>query len=81
MQKAGAGDLKTEWSAGPLAVIKETAPGKLRLLGAQKSGPLTITATMSNGGKAVSQSAMIQITEPKRDAWVERMPDRDEKPE
>ncbi|NDA67485.1 MAG: DUF2341 domain-containing protein, partial [Verrucomicrobia bacterium] len=35
MQARGAGELKFEWSAGPLAVIKEVAPGKLRLLRAQ----------------------------------------------
>jgi len=81
MHKAGANDLQMEWSAGPLAVIKETAPGKLRLRGAQKSGPLTVTATLRNGGAAVSQSATINVTEPLRDSWAERTPERDEKPE
>lgn len=81
MQRAGAGELQMEWSAGPLAVIKETAPGKLRLLGAQKSGPLTVTAALSNGGTTVTQSATIAVTEPERDAWVPRLPGRDEKPD
>lgn len=81
MQKAGAGDLQMEWNAGPIAVIKETAPGKLRLLGAQKSGPLTVTAAISNGGKAVTHSVTIQVSEPAHDGWVQRTPERDEKPE
>ena len=80
MQKPGAGDLQMAWSEGSLAVIKETVPGKLRLLGAQNSGPLTVTATLSNGGRAVTQSVTITVTEPERDAWVQRTPERDEKP-
>ena len=81
MQAKGAGELKFEWSAGPLAVIKEVAPGKLRLLRAQNSGPLTVTATVSNGGKPTSQSVTIAVTEPKRDTWVARVPAKDEQPE
>ncbi len=81
MQARGAGELKTEWSAGPLAVIKEVAPGKLRLLRAQNSGPLTVTATVSNGGQPTMQSVTIAVTEPKRDAWVARVPGKDEQPE
>ena len=42
--------------AGPFAVITETAPGKLILKRAQNSGKLTVTATMSNGCKPVTQS-------------------------
>ncbi len=81
MQARGAGDVKVEWSVSPFAVIKEVAPGKLILKRAQNSGPLTVTATASNGGKPVTQSATIAVTEPKRDAWVARIPDKDEKPE
>jgi len=81
MQARGANELKFEWSAGPLAVIKEVAPGKLRLLRAQNSGPLTVTATVSNGGQPTTQSVTIAVTEPKRDAWVARAPAKDEQPE
>ena len=81
MQARGAGELKTEWSATPFAVIKEIAPGKLRLLRAQNSGKLTVTATVSNGGKASTQSVDIAVTEPKRDAWMARVPAKDEQPE
>ena len=81
MQAANAADLKVEWSAEPFAVIKEVAPGKLRLLRSQNSGLLTVTANVSNGGQAVTQSVTIQVTEPKSDAWVHRIPEKDEKPE
>jgi Carbohydrate esterase, sialic acid-specific acetylesterase len=81
MKASGAGDLKAEWSAGPLAVTKEIMPGKLILKRAQNSGKLTVTATISNGGKPVTQSVEIAVTEPKSDAWVVRTPAKDEKPE
>ena len=81
MQAKGAGELKTEWSAGPFAVIKEVAPGKLILKRAQNSGKLAVTATISNGGAPVSQTTVITVREPKYDPWVERTPDPDEKPE
>ena len=81
MQAKGAGDVKVGWSVSPFAVIKEVAPGKLILKRAQNSGPLVVTATAGNGGKPVTQSATIAVTEPKRDAWVARIPDKDEKPE
>ncbi len=81
MRARGAGELKFEWSAGPLAVIKEVMPGKLRLLRAQNSGPLTVTATVSNGGQPTTQSVTIAVTEPKRDTWVTRVPAKDEQPE
>ncbi|MBM3871572.1 MAG: DUF2341 domain-containing protein, partial [Verrucomicrobia bacterium] len=46
MQSAGAGELKFTWSAGPFAVTQEVLPGKLRLLRAQRSGPLTVAVTL-----------------------------------
>jgi hypothetical protein len=81
MQAKGAGELKIEWTVSPMAVIKEVAPGKLILTRAQNSGTMTVTATISNGGKPVTQAATIAVTEPKRDAWVARLPAKDEKPE
>jgi len=81
MQSAGAGELKFTWSAGPFAVTQEVLPGKLRLLRAQRSGPLTVTVTLDNGGHAVTQSVVIAVTEPARDAWVQRTPEPEEKPE
>lgn len=81
MQSKNAGDLKTEWSAGPFAVIKEVEGGKLILNRAQKSGLLTVTATISNGGKPITESVEIAVTEPSSDPWVARIPAKDEKPE
>jgi hypothetical protein len=81
MQARGAGDVKTEWTAGPFAVIKEVAPGKLLLRRAQNSGTLTVTATMSNGGPPVTQRVQIAVREPEREAWVPRVPGKDEQPE
>lgn len=81
MQAANAGELKFEWSAGPFAVIKEVAPGKLRLLRAQNSGPLTVTAAIGNGGKPSTRSVTIGVSEPVKDPWVVRVPEAEEKPE
>ncbi|MCX6876583.1 MAG: DUF2341 domain-containing protein [Verrucomicrobia bacterium] len=80
MQAQGVGDVKTDWSIAGIAVIKETAPGKLILKHAQNSGKMTVTATLSNGGKPSTQTATVVVTEPKQDAWVERTPTKDEQP-
>ena len=87
-------DFKMEWGVGPFAVVKEiehvsqviagvvtNIPGRLTLTRAQNSGKLTVTATMSNGGKPVTQSVDIMVTEPKSDPWLARTPAKDEKPE
>jgi hypothetical protein len=81
MQAKGAGDLQTEWSVSPFAAIQEVVPGKLLLKRAQNSGRLKVTASISNGGTAVTQITTIDVTEPKSDAWVARTPAKDEKPE
>lgn len=56
-------------------------PSKLVLERSQFSGPLTVTATISNGGTPVSRSVTIEVTEPASDPWVARTPAPDEKPE
>jgi len=81
MQAKQAGELKIDWRVSGLAIIKETADGKLLLKRAQNSGKLTITATISNGGNPAVQTINIAVTEPKQDAWVERVPAKDEQPE
>ncbi len=81
MQAKGAGELNCSWRVSGLAVIKQEAPGKLILTHAQNSGNMVVTATVNNGGQAVTQSALIKVTEPKSDAWVQRVPAKDEKPE
>ena len=81
MKAKGVGDLKVDWSVSGIAVIKEVTPAKLILKRAQNSGKLSVTVTVSNGGKPITQSVVIAVTEPKRDAWLARTPAKDEKPE
>ena len=80
MQAKGAGELKYQWTASGLAVIKEIEPGKLILKRAQNSGKLTVTAAVNNGGTPTTQTLQIAVKEPAKDAWVQRTPDKDEKP-
>jgi hypothetical protein len=42
---------------------------------------MTVTATIHNGGRPTTRAATIRVTEPEQDAWVQRMPAKDEKPE
>ncbi len=81
MRAKNVADLRIRWSVSPIATIKEVADGKLILKRAQNSGPMTVTATIDNGGKPATASATIVVTEPKRDEWTARVPVKDEKPE
>ena len=81
MQAKGAGDLNYTWTLSDLAVIKEIVPGKLILKRAQNSGKLTVTAAVQNGGKATTQTTALVVTEPERDPWMARSPEKEEKPE
>ena len=81
MQVKGAGNLKTDWQVSGIAAIKQIADGKLLLKRAQNSGKMTVTATISNGGKPTVQTTDITVSEPKQDPWVERVPAKDEQPE
>ena len=80
LQAKGAATLKYQWSVSGLAVIKEETPGKLILKRSQNSGKLSVTATVSNGGKPVNQTIQIVVKEPAKEVWVQRTPDKDEKP-
>ena len=42
---------------------------------------MTVTLAVSNGGTEVPGAAAIIVNEPKKDAWVQRTPAEDEKPE
>jgi hypothetical protein len=81
MQAKSAGELKYTWSLSGLAAIKEVVAGKLILKRAQNSGKLIVTLSLSNGGDETAQTTAITVQEPKKDAWVQRTPDKDEKPE
>ena len=80
MQAKNVGELKYDWKVSGLAVIKEIKPGKLVLKRAQNSGTMTVTASISNGGDRVTRTAQVVVKEPNKDAWVQQMPDKDEKP-
>ena len=80
MKAKGSGELIYSWDVSGLAAIKKVAPGKLILTRAQNSGKMVVTATINNGGKATTQNITLQVTEPKKDAWVQRTPAKDEKP-
>ena len=80
MQAKGAGELKYNWTVSGVAVVKEVSAGKLILKRAQNSGKMTVTVAASNGGTPVTQSAHVMVKEPAKDVWVQRTPDKDEKP-
>jgi len=81
MQAKGAGNLNYTWTVSDIAVIKEMAPGKLVLRRAQNSGKMTVTLAVNNGGAETVNATTILVNEPRIDAWVQRTPAKDEKPE
>jgi hypothetical protein len=81
MQAKGAGEPKYTWTVSDIAAIKEIAPGKLILRRAQNSGKMTVTVAVDNGGTEMTVAATILVKEPAKDAWVQRTPGKDEKPE
>ena len=81
MKAKGAGNLKTAWTVSGGAVIKEIKPDRLVLLRSQFTGKITVSAAVNNGGADTIASAVIQVTEPASDPWVQRVPDKDEQPE
>ena len=80
MQAKGAGDLTIKWAVAGIATIRTQKGDQLLLSHAFKSGPLTVTATASNGGKPTVQTATITVTEPNRDIQVARIASPNEKP-
>jgi len=80
MQAKGVGELKYQWTVSGMAVIKEVLPGKMLLKRAQNSGTLNVKLTLSNGGAEVASTATMTVKEPMKDAWVQRMPGKEEKP-
>jgi hypothetical protein len=81
MRDKGADKLNYRWNVSGLATIKGSASDKLVLERAQNSGTLTVAVRIDNGGEPSVRTATIEVEEPKRDAWVERTPDGDERPE
>ena len=81
MTAKGAGQIHCKWTVSGGAVTKEVVRGKLILKRSQYTGPITVTVAIDNGGAATVATAVIQITEPAKDPWVERIASKDEKPE
>jgi arylsulfatase A-like enzyme len=81
IEAAGATNLHWTWGISNLAVIHEDQGPTLRLLRSQKSGPLTLTVSVHNGGEPVVRSVTLEVSEPNRDPWVQREPLPEEKPE
>jgi len=81
MKAQGAGELHYTWAVSGGAVIKEVAPDRLLLKRSQFTGPLTVKAVIDNGGTPREATTSLQVTEPKTDPWVQRAPEKDEKPE
>jgi hypothetical protein len=80
MEAKGVGTLKYQWTASGTAVIKAVAPGKLLLKRSQNSGTLNVKLTLGNGGAEVASTAAMTVKEPAKDAWVQRIAGKDEKP-
>jgi hypothetical protein len=69
------------WVASGGAVIKQITSDRLVLKRSQYTGPIEVLVGIDNGGAMVVKTVQIQVTEPKTDPWVERTPEKDEKPE
>ena len=69
------------WKVTGIAATYETQGEKIILKHAQGSGRLTFTATIDNGGSKMIQQKSIVVNAPGQDAWVQRVPGKDEKPE
>jgi hypothetical protein len=80
MRAAGAGELRYDWSVIGGAVIKEIAADRLVLKRSQFTGPITVRCAISNGGLPTIATTTINVTEPAKDAWVQRLPEHNEKP-
>ncbi len=80
LKAAGADQLHSEWSVTGGAVIATTNQDRLLLERAQFSGPMTVRATLSNGGAERVASAEILVTEPAQDPWITRVPGMEEQP-
>jgi hypothetical protein len=80
MKSAGYGQLTYDWKVAGLATITQIQDGKMILGRAQKSGVLTVSVNIGNGGDPTSVKTQIMVQEPQADARVVRVPVADEKP-
>ena len=80
LQAKGATNLNYTWTVNGIAVSKQITPGRLTLLRAQGSGPMTVRLVLDNGGALITNSTTITVQEPATDAWVQRTPAANEVP-
>lgn len=80
MDAKGAGALKYQWDVSGLAVIKESNSEKLILNRAQNSGKMTVSLTLDNGGAPITKSITLDVKEPRKDIWVQRVSSKEERP-
>lgn len=73
-------EVRLTWSVDGVAAGYDILPGKLRLTRAHLSGPLTVTATADNGGRPVTQSVTLTVTEPAPGPWIPHRAGPDERP-
>lgn len=81
LKAKGVGDLQYAWDVTGGVVMKAPASDRLVFRWSQYTGPITVKATISNGGADTVATTSIDIIEPKTERWVERIPGKDEKPE
>ena len=76
----GAGKVNYRWNVSGLAVIKENANEKLILKRAQNSGKMLVTLAMNNGGVETTKSVTVEVKQPEKDPWVQRVSSKEERP-
>ncbi len=81
LKAKGVAELGYVWDVTGGVVMKEAASDRLLLKLSQYTGPITVKATLSNGGADTVATTSINVIEPKHDPWIERTPAKDEKPE
>ncbi|MBS0266701.1 MAG: DUF2341 domain-containing protein [Planctomycetes bacterium] len=81
LRTAGGETLQYHWRVTGGAVIQDILPDRLKLVRSQYTGPLTVQATIDNGGAPRTASLPIRVVEPRNDPWMARIPEPDEKPE
>lgn len=75
--------INIDWRIDGVAVIKDVHDRALVIHRAQGTGPMTVTATVDNGGARISKSILIQVNEPDKETepWLDPPVCNDEHPE
>lgn len=67
---ANAAPLRVQWQVDGLATVRRADGDALVLERAQRSGAMTVRASLDNGGAVVAREVTIAVATPDRDAWV-----------